>query len=435
MQFGIFAVLVLLGCEANTSEVESANSPHENILATMLDYERNGDLVMAAASESQPSEIKNSLVREDDLLSGMPRVVVDLDNVRRLGLDGQTVMAAGATNVEASHSKDLRSFDTAIRSQGSIGSCTAFSVVAAIENLANQNNRKLNLSEQHLWNTQRRQPSLIASMRAASGTLLLDEGRCPYQGCSAAGRVSGGVATVGEVTYYESLSGIVRALRAGQPVSFATPTSHWENQYYHRGGVINSRVPKDGYAHAVAVVGYAYDERFPGGGYLIFKNSWWTSWGDRGYGYLPFGYCRTAYCVGYGVEKATFANGASISPDDGADNSAEDNTDDNSNNNSDNSTPSTTLKVRVEIGEADGRYRSFRLYLQGTPGALNTVESVTFGTHETFGDYAQIESSDRANKFRSLWLKTYASGWTTATTIIKLKSGKTLEVPGADVNF
>jgi C1A family cysteine protease len=42
--------------------------------------------------------------------------------------------------------------------------------------------------------------------------------------------------------------------------------------------------------HAVFACGYQTDLGTPGGGYLIVKNSWSTSWGDKGYFYMPFAY-------------------------------------------------------------------------------------------------------------------------------------------------
>lgn len=42
--------------------------------------------------------------------------------------------------------------------------------------------------------------------------------------------------------------------------------------------------------HAVALVGYGTGSHFPGNGYFIFRNSWGISFGDQGYGYMPFDY-------------------------------------------------------------------------------------------------------------------------------------------------
>lgn len=44
--------------------------------------------------------------------------------------------------------------------------------------------------------------------------------------------------------------------------------------------------------HAVALVGYGKGQNFPGGGYFIFRNSWGTTFGDQGYGYMPFDYVQ-----------------------------------------------------------------------------------------------------------------------------------------------
>ncbi len=42
--------------------------------------------------------------------------------------------------------------------------------------------------------------------------------------------------------------------------------------------------------HAVFACGYQTDPTTAGGGYLIVKNSWSASWGDKGYFYMPFAY-------------------------------------------------------------------------------------------------------------------------------------------------
>jgi autotransporter-associated beta strand protein len=41
--------------------------------------------------------------------------------------------------------------------------------------------------------------------------------------------------------------------------------------------------------HTVSLIGFHDDSSLPSGGYWIVKNSWDTSWGDGGYGYIPYG--------------------------------------------------------------------------------------------------------------------------------------------------
>jgi hypothetical protein len=42
--------------------------------------------------------------------------------------------------------------------------------------------------------------------------------------------------------------------------------------------------------HSIVFVGYKQSKAFPGGGYLIFRNSWGTGFGEQGYGYMSFEY-------------------------------------------------------------------------------------------------------------------------------------------------
>jgi C1A family cysteine protease len=46
--------------------------------------------------------------------------------------------------------------------------------------------------------------------------------------------------------------------------------------------------------HAVALVGYTSDR-------FIVRNSWGTSWGDKGSGYASLAYAQDAFTEAYGV--------------------------------------------------------------------------------------------------------------------------------------
>ncbi len=63
--------------------------------------------------------------------------------------------------------------------------------------------------------------------------------------------------------------------------------------------------------HALVIVGYGRHAAFPGGGYVIVRNSWRTSgWGDAGCGYMPFAYLRA-----YATELRAIVPGSRREPD------------------------------------------------------------------------------------------------------------------------
>lgn len=42
--------------------------------------------------------------------------------------------------------------------------------------------------------------------------------------------------------------------------------------------------------HSIDFVGFKASDKFPGGGYLIFRNHWGTGFMEEGYGYMSFDY-------------------------------------------------------------------------------------------------------------------------------------------------
>lgn len=44
--------------------------------------------------------------------------------------------------------------------------------------------------------------------------------------------------------------------------------------------------------HSIVFVGYKVSDKFPGGGYLVFRNSWGTDFMEDGYGYMSFDYAN-----------------------------------------------------------------------------------------------------------------------------------------------
>jgi len=98
------------------------------------------------------------------------------------------------------------------------------------------------------------------------------------------------------------LESALDTLRSGRPVAtgiwwqtnFATVTVHGVPllKDYPRSAETGSNPPMfDG--HSIDLVGFRSAKEFPGGGYFIFRNSWGTSFGNHGYGFVSCQYLRT----------------------------------------------------------------------------------------------------------------------------------------------
>ena len=90
---------------------------------------------------------------------------------------------------------------------------------------------------------------------------------------------------------------ICTALAEGKPVLLGMPVyPFWTaSGQARRGGRVRRPLPGElpGGGHAICAVGYREDTTAPGGGYVIFRNSWGTHFGSEnhdgtGYGYIPY---------------------------------------------------------------------------------------------------------------------------------------------------
>lgn len=199
---------------------------------------------------------------------------------------------------------DLRSYCSPIENQGQLGSCTGNAIAGIIEYLDRKNNKQLDVSRLFIYYQER---LIEGTVNYDSGAYIRDgikavnqygaplESLWPYiitrfrtrpttaAYTDAARRKAGAYQRITTRT-----AGIKTALNQGYPVVIGF------NVYASFEGTLNNTTgmmpyPRPGEqllgGHAVAVVGY--DDTLSGGR-LICRNSWGTSWGDRGYFYMPY---------------------------------------------------------------------------------------------------------------------------------------------------
>jgi hypothetical protein len=333
--------------------------------------------------------------------------------------------------VAAPNTIDLRAYAKIIN-QTNEGSCTAYATVGAMQVMATAGGQKDDMSAQHLWNLQGKKPNTAASLNTAMQKYIAPLSIWPNGGYSKA--------TVSDPNSYgfarlkqaanipQGLSNVVNALAKGKPVVMAsTLNDSW--RYMNSKGIINPKAAATGNwvhaAHAYDLVGYVNDASVEDGGYFIVKNSWGTGWGDKGYAYMPYSYCKhqkarpNGYCLFYSVDGVE-VKGSTPNP---------------SPNPSPSPTPTNQYAVKVTFGELDGSNQDFQLSIAATAGALANVDHVVYDIHPTFGSAAVATSYSAASAFATVTYSTYASGWSTQGTKVVLKGGQTIPLAGTAIKW
>lgn len=196
---------------------------------------------------------------------------------------------------------DLRSYCSPIEDQGRLGSCTGQAVAGAIELLNNREGKPIDVSRLYIYYYER---LLEGTVHYDSGAYIRDgikatykygaplEKLWPYNITQFRTQPSQPAISDGakrKVTLYEravDFNACINALANGYPViiGFLVYASFMSNTLA-RTGIMPYPKPKESLlgGHAVLLVGYNNSKKT-----FIARNSWGTTWGDKGYFYMPY---------------------------------------------------------------------------------------------------------------------------------------------------
>lgn len=213
---------------------------------------------------------------------------------------------------------DLRPYCSPIENQGSLGSCTGQSIAGAIELLNKRNGKPTDVSRLFIYYYER---LMIGTVNYDSGAYIRDGIKATnHYGASLESYWPYDIkkfkqepiteakndALNRRVTRYERVTdfnGCIDALSNGYPVVMG---------FYVYESFMSANVAKTGImpypntkrerllgGHAVLLVGYNKTKKV-----FIVRNSWGTSWGDKGYFYMPFNVVSPSMSSDYWIIKS-----------------------------------------------------------------------------------------------------------------------------------
>lgn len=286
----IATVAVVISCLPLSARASATYPQHGG-----PEFDPTLDFLSTASVDTVEGRIQN-LVPLEGLISADVRARIDANRSANASRLEHYIVSKAARSTRV----DLRFRDTEIKKQFG-GTCTAFGLMAAMENLLGG---QVDLSERHFW-SEYHQYSCDKAISAAStswGVVEMDywpdANKHPYVGYMDQPWY--------KLTKYEHLDDditkAIDSLDSGNPIYIAvsTPTD-----------MMNCPVnidPNTGHykqsGHALAVVGYELDSSMPGGGSFLLKNSWGTNCGDKGYQWYPFNLCTKdgMYCEFWSIQ-------------------------------------------------------------------------------------------------------------------------------------
>jgi C1A family cysteine protease len=245
-----------------------------NIIIHNLDHTQNFTMGVNQFTDLTPEEFKAQYV------SGLKQEV---------GSFGCKTYSSSASGAPASIDWRSKGAVTSVKDQGQCGSCWTFSSTGAVEGAwAISTGQLINLAEQELVDCA---GIKYGSMGCNGGQMegafkyIIEHGQCslsayPYtakdgtcQKCTAVAHLS----SCSDVVPNDQIS--LKGAVAQQPVAIAIEADTKYFQSYSS-GILTSSSCGTNLDHGVLIVGYGEDN---GQKFWLVKNSWGTSWGDKGY--------------------------------------------------------------------------------------------------------------------------------------------------------